>query len=157
MKSKIWAPPYSQNGMIITPRIFDCEIGSRIRLLLSKHWIVTIRGHPYYPLILIIILKHVCGCESAVFKGTVTKCLWFGKFKWLHMNIMANHATRRRCVNIFLRWDQIWKPEYQKLDGLFSLGSVSIHIATIQITLATAQQKAKTTATNTLNKQKATH
>lgn len=51
----------------------------------------------------------------------------------------------------------IWKPEYQKLDGLFSLGSVSIHIANIQIILATAQQKAKTTAANTLSKQKATH
>ncbi len=49
MKSYIWTPPYSQNGMIITPlRIFDCEIGSRIRLLLSKHRIFDYSGSPLF-------------------------------------------------------------------------------------------------------------
>ncbi len=47
MKSDIWAHPYSQNCMILTPlRIFDCEIGSRIRLHLSKHRIVDYSGTP---------------------------------------------------------------------------------------------------------------
>ncbi len=48
MKSDTWAPPYSQNGMIITPpRIFDCEIGRRIRFL-SKHRIVDYLWSPLH-------------------------------------------------------------------------------------------------------------
>ncbi len=35
------------------------------------------------------------------------------KFKWLHMNNMANHVTRRRCVNTFPsdQMSHIWKSE----------------------------------------------
>ncbi len=46
VKSDIWAPPYSQNGMILTPREYSTEIGSRIGLLLSKHRIVDYSGSP---------------------------------------------------------------------------------------------------------------
>ncbi len=47
MKSDTWAPPYSQNGMIITPREYSTvrlgvESGS-YRSIES----LTIRGHPY--------------------------------------------------------------------------------------------------------------
>ncbi len=47
VKSDIWAPPYSQNGMIITPREYSTvrlgvESGSSHRSIELS----TIRGHP---------------------------------------------------------------------------------------------------------------
>ncbi len=53
VKSDIWAPPYNQNGMIITPREYSTvrlgvESGSSNRSIESS----TIWGHPYNILIL---------------------------------------------------------------------------------------------------------
>ncbi len=42
MKSDIWAPPYRQNGMIITPREYSTESDQAPPIKAS-----TVRFHPY--------------------------------------------------------------------------------------------------------------